>query len=65
VKRLQERKGALEAQLDKLKAYVVRIMDDAGVKKLEGNSVTFSLRKNPASVAGPMTLTMVKPYCRK
>lgn len=48
--RLRERRASFETQLEKLKTYVARVMDEAGVRKLEGNSVTFSLRKNPASV---------------
>ena len=50
IKRLQERKGEFEAALDKLKAYTVRVMETMGVKKLEGNVVTLSLRKCPAAV---------------
>jgi hypothetical protein len=50
IKRLQERKAEFEANLEKLKRYVVQIMDAIGTRKLEGNSVTFSLRKCPPSV---------------
>lgn len=50
IKRLQDRKADFEGALDKLKAYTVRVMDGLGVKKLEGNVVTLSLRKCPASV---------------
>jgi hypothetical protein len=50
IKRLQDRKASFEASLDRLKGYMVRIMEEIGQKKLEGNSVTFTLRKCPASV---------------
>ena len=50
IKRLQDRKAEFEGALDKLKAYTVRVMEDMGVKKLEGSCVTLSLRKCPASV---------------
>lgn len=50
IRRLQERKASFENSLDRLKLYLVRMMEQAGTKKLEGNSVTFSLRKCPASV---------------
>ena len=50
IKRLQDRKADFEGALDKLKGYTVRVMDGLGVKKLEGNVVTLSLRKNPASI---------------
>jgi len=50
IKRLQERKAAFEGSLDRIKGYVVRIMEESGQKKLEGNSATLSLRKCPPAL---------------
>lgn len=50
IKRLQDRKSEFEGAVDKLKAYTVQVMEGLGVKKMEGNVVTLSLRKCPASV---------------
>ena len=50
IKRLQDRKAEFEGSLERLKSYVVRVMQDTGAKKLEGSVVTLSLRKNPPAV---------------
>ena len=50
IERLRARKADFENSLERLKAYVVRSMDGLGVKKLEGNCVTLSLRKCPPAV---------------
>ena len=50
IARLQERKASFEAHLERLKGYVVRVMDATGTRKLEGNNATLSLRKCPPSV---------------
>lgn len=50
IARLQERKASFETHLDRLKGYVVRVMDATGTRKLEGNNATLSLRKCPPSV---------------
>lgn len=57
IQRLQLRKAACLRTLDKLEAYLVRIIESLGPdakgkpKKLEGNTVTFQLRKLPPSVS--------------
>jgi hypothetical protein len=49
-KRLQARRKAFERSGERLEGYVRRAMDLAGVKKLEGQTTTLSLRVAPASV---------------
>ncbi len=49
-KRLQARRKAFERSGERLEGYVRRAMDLAGVKKLEGQTTTLSLRIAPASV---------------
>jgi hypothetical protein len=57
IKRLQERKAAFVRILDRTESYIVRILQSLGQdakgkwQKLEGRTVTFSLRKQPPSVA--------------
>jgi hypothetical protein len=57
IKRLQERKGTFARILDCTESYIVRILQSLGQdakgkwQKLEGRTVTFSLRKQPPSVA--------------
>lgn len=50
IERLRDRKHAYEIALERLKSYVVRVMEASGQKKLEGHTVTLSIRKCPASV---------------
>lgn len=50
IERLRERKASFEKSLERLKQYVVCSMDILGVRKLEGNCVTLSLRKCPPAV---------------
>ncbi len=49
-KRLQARRKSFERSGERLEGYVRRAMDLAGVKKLEGQTTTLSLRIAPASV---------------
>ncbi len=49
-KRLQARRKYFERLGERLEGYVHRAMDLAGVKKLEGQTTTLSLRIAPASV---------------
>ena len=57
IKRLQERKGTFSRILDRTESYIVRILQALGQdakgkwQKLEGRTVTFSLRRQPPSVA--------------
>lgn len=50
IDRLRERKAAFEHSEEKLKQYVIDLMEGFQVKKLEGQTSTFSLRACPASV---------------
>jgi hypothetical protein len=56
IKRLQARKQAYTRVLARLESYLVRVLEALGLdskgrsKKLEGRTVTFSLRRNPPSV---------------
>jgi hypothetical protein len=50
IERLRERKASFEAALERLKTYVVRVIEAQGVKKLEGSTVTLGIRKCPASI---------------
>jgi hypothetical protein len=56
IKRLQERKQAFVRLLERTETYVVRVIQSLGLdpkgkwQKLEGRTVTFSLRRQPASV---------------
>ncbi len=56
IQRLQERKEVYMRALEKAEEYVGRVIQSLGTdrkgkwKKLEGNTVTFSLKKNPPSV---------------
>jgi hypothetical protein len=49
-KRLQTRKKAFEHSVERLEIYVRNAMQFAGVKKLEGETATLSLRVAPVSV---------------
>jgi hypothetical protein len=49
-KRLQARRKVFERSGERLEGYVRRAMELAGVKKLEGQTTTLSLRVAPASV---------------
>jgi vacuolar-type H+-ATPase subunit I/STV1 len=56
ITRLKERKRAYALILARVEAYLVRVLESLGLdskgktKKLEGKTVTFSLRRNPPSV---------------
>ena len=50
IQRLRIRRQSLEDALDRIKTYTVRCMEGLEVKKLEGRTVTLSLRRCPASV---------------
>jgi Gp157 protein len=56
IRRLQERKQTYARVLARFEAYLVRVLESLGLdskgktKKLEGKTVTFSLRRNPPSV---------------
>lgn len=50
LERIRERRADLEMSLERLKTYVARLMDQGGVRKLEGETVTFTLRKCPPAV---------------
>lgn len=56
IERLTERKRAFEASLERLKGYIVRIIEGFGsdergkYRTLEGTTVTLSIRKCPVSV---------------
>jgi hypothetical protein len=56
IQRLQERKKTFEAMRDRIESYVIRVIEGLGTdpkgkpKKLEGRTVTFSIRACPASV---------------
>jgi hypothetical protein len=57
IKRLQDRKQMFERVLERTESYVVRVVKSLGLnpkgrwQRLEGRTVTFGLRKSPASVA--------------
>src|ERR1051326_8948692 len=56
IKRLQQRKASFERWRERLEEYVIRTIKSLGTdpkgkyRKLEGNTVTFSLRACPVSV---------------
>jgi len=50
IKRLQDRKRAMERRLEQLKQYAMRVMDLNGFDQLEGETATLAVRKNPPSV---------------
>ncbi len=50
IARLRDRKTSFEAALERIKQYVIRVIEANGGRKLEGNAVTFSIRRCPASV---------------
>jgi hypothetical protein len=56
IERLRARKAAFEDAAERIKRYVVRVIEAQGADakgkypKLEGRTVTFSLRKSPATV---------------
>jgi hypothetical protein len=50
IARLRDRKASFETSLERIKQYVIRVIEANGGRKLEGNSVTFSIRRCPASV---------------
>jgi hypothetical protein len=69
VKRLAERKQWYQQTLEKRELYVVRVLESLGTdsrgkpKKLEGRTVTFSLRKCPASV-DVKDVTLIPDDCK-
>lgn len=50
IKRLQARKGTFERAVERLEGSVQAAMDALGKKKIEGETYTLRLAKNPASV---------------
>ena len=50
IKRLTARKKTIQAHADRLKAHALRIMDEAGWEKLEGETSTLKIRLNPPAV---------------
>ena len=56
IKRLKARSATFEAAADRLKFYIVRVIEGLGAdgkgkyRKLEGHTVTFALRQNPPHV---------------
>lgn len=50
IKRLQTRKQAFDRGVERLEAHVTAAMQNAGKDKLEGDTSTLKLQKNPASV---------------
>jgi hypothetical protein len=50
IRRLQERKRVMGATQERLERYVIAVMERLGVKKLEGQVSTLSLRACPVSV---------------
>jgi hypothetical protein len=50
IKRLQERKALYERRFDRVKQYVIGVMEFQGLKKIEGQTSTLALRGCPASV---------------
>jgi Siphovirus Gp157 len=68
IKRLQARKAFFESVLERVEASVVRTIYNLGVdakrryKKLEGDTVTFSVRRCPATVAITDEAAVPAPY---
>lgn len=50
IARLQTRRASIKNTLDRLKRYVVAVMEAEGIKKLEGHTITFTTRRCPVSV---------------
>jgi hypothetical protein len=50
IRRLQDRKRILSNRAEHLRSYIVGVMEVLKLKKLEGETCTLSLRKNPDSV---------------
>lgn len=50
ISRLQTRVSRFQGRIESLDAFVIAAMRNTGKRKLEGNSFTLSLRKNPDSV---------------
>ena len=48
--RLAKRRARFENQAQRLKSYVISVMEDNRLETLEGNHSTLALRKNPVAV---------------
>lgn len=64
IKRLQDRKRSLEAQRDRVEAYVLRVLDMTGKTKLEGEHFTLKKRKCPETVEIDNATLVPQDYCR-
>lgn len=50
IDRLKARRDHMDAMIERLKDYAVRVMSEQNLTRLEGDTVTFSLRQNPPAV---------------
>ena len=50
IKRLQDRKRAMDRRGEQLKAYAMRVMEMNGFDRLDGETATLAIRQNPPSV---------------
>jgi hypothetical protein len=50
IERLQARKKRIDTQHARLTAYVIEVLECAGVSKFDGHTSTLAIRKNPAKV---------------
>lgn len=56
VKRLQDRKKALENKIDSVKSYLKREMERIGIKKIQSSLFTISIQDNPPATRVDETL---------
>lgn len=50
IERLKTRKQSINRMLQRLEAYAVRVMENANLKKIDGDTSRLSLRQNPPAV---------------
>jgi hypothetical protein len=50
IKRLQDRKRAIERRGEQLRAYALRVMEQNGFDRLDGETASLVIRKNPPAV---------------
>jgi len=57
IERLQARRKSRQGRIDSLRRYMLLCMDIAGEQKIDGTFYTVSVKKTPAKVTAPDTLT--------
>ena len=64
IDRLTRRKRSIEAAKERFESYILSVMDNIGVKRLEGQAFTFTAKQNPPSVEIMNTAELPEQFLR-